>query len=342
MYDFSKIKNVHLEVTGKCNAACPMCSRYTRDGFLQDFPQTHLSKEHFYKFFSEEFCEQLNNVYLSGVYGDPCMHPDLVEFVSYLKEKVGSCSVDSNAGYRTTKFWANLAKTGVSTEFAVDGLADTNHLYRRKVQWNKVEENMKAYSDAGGTGRWNFIVFEHNQHQLEEAKEFANRLGFDFRVKITQKFQKSMNWIVHEEGTALYELKTPQGEYRHPVIGERKFTIEQADYEKVIERSDDWSDGIEIECESLLKQEIFFNYEGYVLPCCHLGTLYEPVGRKDMELKLKLEKFKIDNYDLRTIVDNMDSIANTWPAKNCRSGKLLACASICKKSSKAVTKYANG
>ena len=339
MYDFSRIIKVHLEVTGKCNAKCPMCSRYTKDGFLQNFPQTHLSKEHFYKFFSKEFCSQLEHVYLSGIYGDPCMHPDLVEFVSYLQNETGSCYIDSNAGYRTTQFWKDLAKANILVNFAVDGLEDTNHIYRRSVRWDKVKENMEAYSEAGGRGRWNYIVFEHNQHQIEEAKAYAERLGFDFRIKITQKFSKSSNWIVHDQGKPLYELKPSTGNCAHPVISEYDFTTEMATYQKVIRASDGWSTGVEIDCDSVNKNEIFFNYEGYVLPCCHLGTLYDGINRKDLELKLNLENFHIDNYDLETIVKHMDAIEKTWAAKSCKFGKLLSCAHTCNKNRKIVTQF---
>ena len=32
MYDYNDIKTVHLEITEKCNAACPMCARNINGG----------------------------------------------------------------------------------------------------------------------------------------------------------------------------------------------------------------------------------------------------------------------------------------------------------------------
>lgn len=32
MYDYKDIKVVHLEVTDKCNASCPMCARNKNGG----------------------------------------------------------------------------------------------------------------------------------------------------------------------------------------------------------------------------------------------------------------------------------------------------------------------
>ena len=36
---------------------------------------------------------------------------------------------------------------------------------------------MKWYIKAGGVARWEFLVFKHNQHQIEEARQLANELG---------------------------------------------------------------------------------------------------------------------------------------------------------------------
>ena len=54
--------------------------------------------------------------------------------------------------------------------FAIDGLEDTNHLYRVNTNFNKIMENAKAFINAGGIARWDFIAFAHNEHQIEEAK----------------------------------------------------------------------------------------------------------------------------------------------------------------------------
>ena len=51
--------------------------------------------------------------------------------------------------------------------FSVDGLEDTNHIYRRGVKWEKLFANMKAYSETGAMGIWEFLIFDHNKHQVE-------------------------------------------------------------------------------------------------------------------------------------------------------------------------------
>ena len=108
--------------------------------------------------------------------------------------------VHTNGGGRTAEFWHNLgtiSKNKGSTSwdkgrsgitFSIDGLADTNEIYRRKVNWDKLMENVKAYIGAGGLAEWKMLVFDHNKHQVEEAKELSKKLGFvHFSAEVTTR-----------------------------------------------------------------------------------------------------------------------------------------------------------
>ena len=39
-------------------------------------------------------------------------------------------------------------------------------------------ENSKAFIEAGGNAEWQFIIFDYNEHQVEEAKNIAFDMGF--------------------------------------------------------------------------------------------------------------------------------------------------------------------
>ena len=45
-----------------------------------------------------------------------------------------------------------------------------SEVYREGSNFTKVEQNYRAFNRAGGRSNWQFIVFEHNEHQLEQAK----------------------------------------------------------------------------------------------------------------------------------------------------------------------------
>ena len=66
-----------------------------------------------------------------------------------------------------------------SVIFGIDGLSDTHHIYRRNTKYEDVINNAKAFIAAGGRANWQYIIFDHNKHQTEEAKHIAKELGFD-------------------------------------------------------------------------------------------------------------------------------------------------------------------
>ena len=90
-----------------------------------------------------------------------------------------------------------LAHMGAEISFAMDGLEDTNHIYRRGVDWNKVKTRFQTFIEEGGKAQWQWIEFPHNKHQIDEGRRLAEEWGFDsfdLRQRFTQDdlFDKSI------------------------------------------------------------------------------------------------------------------------------------------------------
>ena len=50
-------------------------------------------------------------------------------------------------------------------------------------------ESASYYISAGGKAVWDYIVFAHNEHQVEKAKKLAFKIGFkQFIIKKTGRF----------------------------------------------------------------------------------------------------------------------------------------------------------
>ena len=133
MYDYKDIRQVHLEPTQKCQARCPMCDRNVNGGKDNKYlTNADLSLMDCKTMMSEDFIRQLDNLYMCGNHGDPMMAPEALEICQWLKEvnpKI-RLAMNTNGGARTPDWWAKLAKTIDHCTFSVDGLDDTNHLYR--------------------------------------------------------------------------------------------------------------------------------------------------------------------------------------------------------------------
>ena len=72
MYKLSQITNVHLEVTTKCQARCPMCPRRIQGGPLSPFIDLiEIDLETFKNWFPLDFLQKLPSVSFCGNLGDP-------------------------------------------------------------------------------------------------------------------------------------------------------------------------------------------------------------------------------------------------------------------------------
>ena len=235
MYQYKDIKTLHLEVTDKCNAACPMCARNINGG--EDNPQlpnVELSRADVEVMFSIDFVKQLDRMYMCGNYGDPIAARDTLEIFQYFRDHNPkmTLSLHTNGSAKTPEWWTKLAHVlGPKgyVVFSVDGLEDTNHLYRQNTVFSKIMSNAQAFIDAGGRARWDYIVFAHNEHQVEEAEALATKMGFEkFQFKKSARFfsnasgvTKEMHQSANRKGMQTTLLQPPTNpKYRNSALQE--------------------------------------------------------------------------------------------------------------------------
>jgi hypothetical protein len=180
-------KAIQFEISSNCNAACLYCQRQT-----EKIPPKNnfLPFEMFKGVIDSEASTELDLVEFNGGVDDPLMRPDLLTFLDFcIHRKIRKLSIHTNASLRTPEFWKRLSKRfprgkPSSIKFNIDGLSDTNHIYRVNTSFDKIMENAKVFIDNGGKGIWQFIEFDWNSHQIEEARELALSMGFsEFRVR---------------------------------------------------------------------------------------------------------------------------------------------------------------
>ncbi|MNS76464.1 hypothetical protein D3C72_1100130 [compost metagenome] len=192
MYKYDDIRMVHLEVTSRCNASCPMCARNIHGGLVNpQLPLGELKLVDIQKMFPLDFVRQLKKIYLCGNYGDPVAASEVLEILEYFRSAHPDIQlgIHTNGGARDVSWWTRLAKLVTYCRFGIDGLSDTNHHYRQNVPWTRLMENVSAFIAGGGRAEWDFLVFEHNQHQVAEAQALSEKMGFQqFQVKSTSRF----------------------------------------------------------------------------------------------------------------------------------------------------------
>jgi len=350
LYKYNEIKTVHLEITDNCNAACPMCARNINGG--QENPQlpgTELFIEDIKRIFEPNFIAQLDRMYMCGNYGDPIAARDTLEAFAYFREhnpKI-NLSMMTNGSAKKPEWWQNLAKVlgpkGYVT-FSIDGLEDTNHLYRQNTIWSKIMENASAFIAAGGRARWDYIVFAHNEHQVESAEALSKSMGFErFQFKKSARFfsnasgvTKEMHQAANRKGMATTLLQAPtNSKYRNAALEELskiakseapiKFLpskqedlvdytspqIFHTDTEKKKPMEKYW-DEVPIKCKVAEEKSLYISAEGIVQPCCWTaGQMYvwywTPKGGQIWNLIDQVGKDNLNatKFPLQKIVDGL-------------------------------------
>ena len=108
---------------------------------------------------------------------------------------------------------------GVAINFAIDGLKDTNHIYRVKTDFDRIIDNAEAFIKAGGNAHWIMIIFDHNQHQIDEANELSKKVGFrSFQTKISSRGFNLSGKKTHNKISVPSDKKYQPSELKHGYI----------------------------------------------------------------------------------------------------------------------------
>jgi MoaA/NifB/PqqE/SkfB family radical SAM enzyme len=340
---------VHLELTSRCNASCPMCARNIQGGKVNPLlPQTDLSLEDIKSIFPESFVSQLRKIYLCGNYGDPVAAKDTLEVLEYFKtiNPTLNLGIHTNGGARDSKWWARIAKTVSYCRFGIDGLQDTNHLYRQGVRWEKLIENVRAFIDAGGRAEWDYLLFRHNEHQIEDARKLSKELGFQlFQVKNTSRFFDSKSGKTAKGYQVLNSLGEPSHQLYPSLLPEYQNKALETDYHEVVRdfgSVENYWDQTEIDCRVGLEKSIYISAEGLVFPCCWTANQTYSIKNprqssvwKILETLPEKEKsISAFHKPLSEIIEGrffQVDLPNSWSRPSVRDGKLQVCAKTCGK-----------
>lgn len=272
MFNFHSINEYQIEITSYCNAACPQCPRnHLGVGVNPYMPLAHLSRAVIDQTFDTELCQRLKQVFFCGSYGDPIMHPDFLDVLRDFRSKSPRLwlYVHTNGGVHESDYWAEIARimNGYGQiDFGIDGLADTLHLYRKNVKYSKAINNATAFIHAGGRAQWNFIVFRHNEYQVDLVRQLGKALGFhQVLIRKTGRFLNHTtmtemdSWPV---AGAEHVLQPPSNDqYRN------RSMLYLPELKKQHTNIKEYFDSTAIQCDALAGKKVAINAEGVVLPC---------------------------------------------------------------------------
>ena len=292
-----KLTTINFELTDYCNAACPMCTRHDWQGNLKKAVtnNNHTTLDLIKDRIEVNLLSRLKTIMSCGTYGDAIMNPECLEIFEYLRRhNKNRIELYTNGGTRDKEFWSNMGKLGITVVFSIDGLEDTNHLYRRKVNWHRLYENVNAYLDSGGDAIWEFLIFKHNEHQIETARALSKRLGFKkFKPKHTGRWKDYSDDGQYRDCDKIavdgYFLEKPTTQEDYKIVKDARPLRYYKDREKIYKK---------IVCASCNDKnvEIYIRANGLVSPCCFLGdvTIHEASRLVDSLDQINLNKTSLE------------------------------------------------
>ncbi|MCS7316751.1 MAG: radical SAM protein [Candidatus Dojkabacteria bacterium] len=340
---FEEIKEVHLEITSKCNLLCPSCARtitFYDEGYLQkhsDKKNIDITISDIKKIFSVKFIDNLECVMFCGNYSEPIANNDILEILEYFKiNKNIKIILFTNGSLRNKDFWKSLSRffsderSGVI--FSIDGLSDTNKIYRINSNFEKIMENAKTFIENGGYAVWDFLVFEHNKHQIEEAEKLAKKIGFkQIRFKqshrlISKNLQKS-NIFKYKEN--IEKIKTVK------IVDDYEEKMKKI--EKIYGSYENYKKNCPVNCKTRNRKSIYIDFLQRVWPCCWFAANFMHHDNVETEELEKLYCYYDNDYDFNSLkkksleeILNHDFFVNylekSWMDKNFRHS---VCGKVC-------------
>jgi len=234
-------RELNIELTTACNAGCAFCNRT----LTPNLKPTNLDFLIFHKIPFDQF----EVIRLCGNRGDLIFYPNLFELINHIKDVTHhntNIVIQTNGSIHSFGWWAELGELMRYHDdnlitFALDGLEDTHSLHRVGTDFNTIVQNIEAFIRAGGKAMIQFIVFKHNEHQLESVKQLAEDIGcVEFWTRRSRCFSN--------------EFQRPSNSYN---ITRLELNTQHKDREIV--------------CDMVHRNKLYLTVYGEIRPCCYMG-----------------------------------------------------------------------
>jgi hypothetical protein len=278
----------------------------------------------------------------------------------------------TNGSVHNASYWKKMADIIGDyghIDFNIDGLTDTNHIYRRNTDFNTIIANAQTFIDNGGKANWNFIVYKHNEHQVGEARLLSSILGFkEFKTRSTGRFlnhctmEEMDEWHIENrfgEQVGILEVPTTE-EYHNKSLALLPKLKQETDMSEYFNNT-------HIQCDALNEHnanndynkkdevKVLINADGWVMPCNFFNhNLYDarfhdrhilpnsndlsflPTGKNQIQDLFDRHNAKTDlNINNTSLYDIFQS--NFWDEitdgfnKTIPNGRIFECAMTCGK-----------
>jgi MoaA/NifB/PqqE/SkfB family radical SAM enzyme len=185
-------RRIRLEASSFCQLRCPSCP--TTSGAIHPAVGSgFLEFEDFQRLL--DLNPNLERIEISN-YGEVFLNPHLLRILEYAHRKGVSITLENGVNLNHAKEEALEGLVSYQVKIvtcSIDGASpETYRIYRVRGDFGAVIGNIErinVHKRAQGSDLphlvWQFVVFGHNEHEIPIAREMADRLGMEFRTKLT-------------------------------------------------------------------------------------------------------------------------------------------------------------
>tara|TARA_B100000579_G_scaffold321683_1_gene271371 strand:- start:88 stop:1140 length:1053 start_codon:yes stop_codon:yes gene_type:complete len=279
-------RTLNIDAGPRCTLECSACARQRFREQGKKIPGKDLTPEQFKK-----IIKYFKHVSFCGTFSDPIFNVHFIELLKICKEENIKTEVHTAATHKLESWWqeAFLANTNANWIFGIDGLPKDSHNYRKNQDGEFLFDMMLLNRYLGMRPEWQYIVFDYNKDDIEEAKEIARKHKLKFML-ITSKrpVSKNINNVELEEvkdgkiGWTNSDKETdgenPNNSYASIDYSTGEWTPRPMS--KVEEKKDNVNT-LKPKC-LLTNRDLSYSVTGHILPCCWVNTSFDDTHIKPL------------------------------------------------------------
>lgn len=204
-----------IDPTNYCNLRCPFCPTGRGKGTRQP-AKLGLN---LFKRIMDTLGPYLIHIDFCN-WGEPFLNENICEMIKLAKTFGINTKIDTNFNVFSEQMAEVLVESGLDEiSLSIDGTSqETYEKYRRGGSFEKIMRNIdllvkvrQKLQKKTPFMRWQFLVFKHNEHEIENARVMAEEKGVD-DISFTAPYVGNLEWLttIDKYRTRHYEIKNGQ------------------------------------------------------------------------------------------------------------------------------------
>ena len=224
---YQKTQWLNVDISYRCILGCSACMR----NILEDPKKKNSDSLQYFKnklnqsddisvLDLQKLADFFPKISFCGGLSDPVFHSQFIDLLKTTNDLPNQFRVHTAAHQKNLEWYKDAFSANKKVEwiFGIDGLEDTSPMYRKRQNTKLMLQAMKLCSSMGLKTEWQFIVFDHNNHQINKAKEICKENFINLRLHYSRRnlsgkfvLPRSVNerykfWIPIEQRSSLVSV----------------------------------------------------------------------------------------------------------------------------------------